>query len=97
MLVPVSAHGSASDRNCRLGVHDTLDHGEQVEGAARQPVDARHRHHVAGGEAVEHAEKLAPVGPRARHLLPVDVPAAASGGVKLLQLRVEGTVARLGV
>jgi hypothetical protein len=40
----------------------------QVEGAARQPVDARHRHHVAGAEAVEHPEKLAAVGPRSRHL-----------------------------
>jgi hypothetical protein len=35
----------------------------------------------AGSEAVEHAEKLAPVAVRARHLLAVDVPAAA--GAKL--------------
>ena len=33
-----------------LGVHDLLDDGEQVEGAARQPVNARHCHHVAGRE-----------------------------------------------
>ena len=46
----------------RLGVHDALDDAEQVERAARQPVDACHRHHVAGVETVEHAQKLAPVG-----------------------------------
>jgi hypothetical protein len=34
----------------RLGVHEALDDGEQVEGAARQRVDARHRHRVAGGQ-----------------------------------------------
>ena len=32
----------------RLGVHDPLDDGEQVEGAACQPVNARHHHHAAG-------------------------------------------------
>jgi hypothetical protein len=32
-----------------------------------------HRHHVAGGQLAEHSVKLAPVGPRARHFLPVDV------------------------
>ena len=42
--------------------HDALDDPEQVEGAAREAVDASHCHHVAAGEAVEHAEKLAPVG-----------------------------------
>jgi hypothetical protein len=45
----------------RLRVHDALDDAEQVEGAARQPVDARDRHHVAGGQLAEHAVKLAPV------------------------------------
>jgi hypothetical protein len=34
-------------------------------------------------------EKLAPVGARARHLLAVNVPAAASGSAKLVKLRVE--------
>ena len=71
-------------------IHDTLDDGEQIEGAARQPIDARHRHYIAGFEAVEHAQKLVPVGSRARHLLAVDVPAAASGGAELVKLRVEG-------
>jgi hypothetical protein len=51
------------------------------------PVNPRHRHHVAGGQLVEHAEKLAPVGPRARHLLAVNVPAGASGLAKLLKLK----------
>jgi hypothetical protein len=48
----------------RLGVHDALDDGEQVEGAAREAVDPRHRHHVAGAELAEHSVKLAPVGAR---------------------------------
>ena len=38
----------------RLGVHDLLDDGEQVEGAAREPVKPRHRHHVAGGKVAKH-------------------------------------------
>jgi hypothetical protein len=33
---------------------------------------------------------LAPVGPRARHLLAIDVPVAASCAVQLLKLAVEG-------
>ena len=40
--------------------------GEQIEGAAREAVNPRHRHHVAGGEALEHLEKLAAVVVRAR-------------------------------
>jgi hypothetical protein len=74
----------------RLGFHDALDDAEQVEGAARKPVNPRHRHHAAGGEAAQHPQKLAPVGPRAGHLLPVDVPAAASGATELLKLAIEG-------
>ena len=69
VLVPVSAHGSASDRNLRLGVHDLLNDGEQVKGAAREAVYAPHRHHIVGGESLEHFEKLATVAVRARHLL----------------------------
>jgi len=71
----------------RLGVHDLLDDSEQVEGAAREAVDARHRHHVAGREALEHFEKLAPVVVRAGHLLAVNP--AASFGAQLLKLGVE--------
>lgn len=74
----------------RLGVHDPLDDLEQVEGAAGEAIDARHRHHVAGGQAVEHTKQFAPVGARARHLLAVDVSAAASGGAELVELGVEG-------
>ena len=69
---------------------DTLDDGEQVKGAARQTVNAPYRYHVAGAELAEHPVRLAPTGARARHLLPVDVPAAASGLAKLLKLAVEG-------
>ena len=68
----------------------SLDDAEQVKGAARQPVDPRDRHHVSGGQLTEHPVKLAPVGPRAGHLLAVDVPAGASGLTKLLKLAVEG-------
>jgi len=38
----------------RLGVHDPLDDAEQVEGAAREPVNPGHRHHVAAGQLAEH-------------------------------------------
>ena len=44
VLVAVSAHGSAKDRNCalasamRLSVCDALDDAEQVKGIAGQPV-----------------------------------------------------------
>ena len=68
----------------RLGVHDLLGDGEQVEGAAREAVDARHRHHVAGGEVLEHFEKLAAVVVRARDLLAVNPPAPF--GAQLLKL-----------
>src|SRR6516162_8034973 len=49
-----------------------------------------HRHHVAGGQLAEHAEKLAAVAVHTGHLLAVDVPAGASGGTKLVKLAVEG-------
>ena len=88
--VPVSAHGSASERNCALPSHDALDDAKEVEGAARKSVNPRHRHHIAGGQPAEHPVKLAPVCPRTGHLLLVDVPAVASGLAKLLKLTVEG-------
>jgi hypothetical protein len=74
----------------RLGVHDALDDCEQVEDAARQAVDLRNRHHLAGGQLAEHAVKPAPAGPRADYLLAVYVAAPASSGAKLLKLVVEG-------
>jgi hypothetical protein len=40
--------------------HDALDDPEQVEGAARAAVDARHHQHVAGVELVEDAAQLRP-------------------------------------
>ena len=88
MLVAVSAHGSASDRNCALASHNPLDDGEEVEGAARQSVNPRHRHHVAGGEGLQHFEKLAPVAVRAGHLLAINL-GGASCRAKLLKLAVE--------
>jgi len=47
VLAPVSAHGSAHASELRLGVHDALDDAEQVEGAAREPVDPRYGHNIA--------------------------------------------------
>ena len=41
----------------------------------RKAFDARHHRHVSGAEAAEHPVTLSPIGPRARHLLAVDVPA----------------------
>ena len=72
----------------RLRVDDLLDDGEQVEGAAREAVDPRHRNDVAGGEVLEHFKKFAPVVVRARHLLPVNL-GGASCRAKLLKLAVE--------
>ena len=87
VLVLVSAHGSAKDRNCALA--STMDL-EQIEGAASEAVNPRHRHHVTRGQLVEHPVEFAPVGPRARYLLAVDVAAAASGGAHLRKLAVDG-------
>jgi hypothetical protein len=71
----------------RLGVHDLLDDGKQIEGAARDAVDACHRHHVAGREGVEHFRKLAPVAVRAGHVLPQNL--GATRAAKLFKLRIE--------
>ena len=88
VLVPGSVHGSAKDLKVRLGVHDVLDDPEKVKGAAREAVNPRDRHHVAGFEPFEHPQSFARVGPCARNLLPIDVPAAASGLAQLLKLAV---------
>jgi hypothetical protein len=45
---------------------------------------------TAGDQLAEHPVKLAPVGTRARRLLPVDASVAASGLAELLKLAVEG-------
>jgi hypothetical protein len=50
VLVPVSAHGFGQGSELRLGVHDALDDVEQIEGAAGEAVDARHRPDVGGGQ-----------------------------------------------
>jgi hypothetical protein len=86
----LAAHGSARERNCALASTMRLTMANRSRVLARQPVYPRHRHHVAGAEFAEHPVKLAPVGPRARHLLTVDVPVRASGLAKLLKLTVEG-------
>jgi hypothetical protein len=66
----------------RLGVHDALDDGEQVERTARQPVNPCHRHHVAGAEPAEHPVKLAPVGRAQLLKLAVEgLPVGADAGI----------------
>ena len=92
---PPGAAGAVGPRfrqgsKLRLGVHDALDDGEQVKGAAGEAVDPCHRHHIAGGQLAEHPVRFGPVGPRVADLLAVDVPAVASGGAKLLKLAIEG-------
>jgi hypothetical protein len=74
----------------RLGIQDALGDPEQVERAARKPVNPRHLDHVVGGEAVERPEKLALISARTRYCLAIDVQAAALGGAQLLKLVVEG-------
>jgi hypothetical protein len=83
VLVPVSAHGSANDRNCALASTIRLTMPNRSKSAARELVDARHCAHVARGKPAQHAKKFAAVGPRARYFLAVDVPAAASGCAQL--------------
>jgi len=74
VLVPVSAHGSASDRNCAL--------------ASTICLRWRTGRRCCGpGKVLEHFEKLAPVFVRARDLLAVNP--AAPFGAQLLKLRVE--------
>src|SRR5262249_44783325 len=82
--------GSATDRNCALAstMRLTMPNRSKV-------LRARRSTRVAvttspGASLPSIPVKLAPVGPRTRHLLPVDMPAAASGGAKLLKLRVKG-------
>jgi hypothetical protein len=67
VLARVSAHGSASERNCALASTICLTMANRSKGAAGQPVDTRHHHHVAGREGVQHFEELASVAVRARH------------------------------
>jgi hypothetical protein len=50
-------------------------------------VDARHRHHVAGREALKQFEQFAPVVVRARHLLAINL--GTTRAAQLLKLRVE--------
>jgi hypothetical protein len=76
VLVLVSAHGSASEQNCAFASAICLTMANRSKCAAREAVDARHRHHVGGREALEHFEKFAPVAGRVRHLLAVNLGAA---------------------
>ena len=50
-------------------VYDLPDDGEQVEGRAGEAVNARYRHHFAGGDGFQQLQQFTPVGSRARHLL----------------------------
>src|SRR5262249_34735870 len=86
VLVPVSAHGSASERNCALAstICLTMANRSKVLRARRS---MRHRHHIAGAKGLEHFEKLAAVIVRTRHLLAENLRTARAS--KLLKLRVE--------
>ena len=55
VLVPVSARELGERMKLRLGVHDLLDDGEQVEGAARKAVDGPVDDNIAGGELLHQA------------------------------------------
>jgi hypothetical protein len=74
----VSSTGSAIDRRPAPARCMSRAMAKQVERAPREMVDARHCHHVAGGQLVEHAVKLAPVGSRASHLLTVNLATRAA-------------------
>ena len=87
VLVEVSAHGSASDRNCPPASTICLTMANRSKVERAKPVDPRHRHHVAGGERLQELEQLAPVGPRTGCLLAVNL--GAPFGAQLLKLRVE--------
>ena len=54
---------------------------QKVAGVARQTVEARYRHHVAGAQVIEHPGQFRPLGVRARDLLRKD--ARAAGGFQL--------------
>jgi hypothetical protein len=56
----VSAQGSANERNCALAstIRLTMPNRSTVP---REAANLRHRHHVTGGEPVEHLVKLAAV------------------------------------
>ena len=88
MVLLLSDHGSAKYRKCALASTIRLTMPNRSKVLRGKAVDACHRHHVAGGELAEHPVKLAPVGPRARHLLAVDIAAGASCRPELLKLAV---------
>jgi hypothetical protein len=90
VLVPVSARGSAKDRNCAFAstIRLAMPNRSKVLRASpsmRVTVTTSPEASLSSIRA-----KLAPVGPRAGHLLAVDVAARASGLAKLLKLAVEG-------
>ena len=80
----MSAHGSASVPELRLEIDDRLHDCEQVEGGARQPVDAGDDDHVAGFECSQHLVQLAPVGASSADFLAKD--ALAAGGLEPVEL-----------
>ena len=85
-LVPVSAHGSASDRNCALAstICSTMANRSKVLRASRSI-----RVTVTtspGGEAVEHFEEFVAVVTRARSLSQVNLGAARSAELRKLSV-----------
>ena len=87
VLVVLSAHGSAKDRNCALASTMRLTMPNRCYRRGGQSASP---HHVAGGKLAgirlsSRRSARAPV-----TLLAADVPARASGLAKLLKLAVEG-------
>jgi hypothetical protein len=86
VLVAVSAHGSANDRNWPPAstICFTMANRSNVE---RKAVNASHRHHVAGGNGLQELEQFTSVGLCSARLLAIDL--TASLRLELGKLRVE--------
>jgi hypothetical protein len=77
---PRSCEGS----KLRLGVHAALDDAEQVKGAAREAVNPRHRHRVAGANFPSIRLNSRRSSPLARHLLAIDILKSQSSDARRL-------------
>ena len=88
VLVDVSAHGSASDRNCAPAstMRLTMANRSKVERANRSM--RVYRHHVAGCNGFQELQQLASVGLRAARLFAIDF--GASLFAQLRELSIEG-------
>jgi hypothetical protein len=86
VLIPVSAHGSAKDRNGTLASTIRLTMVRRSKG--RAPAGPRHRYRIAGASLPSKRLSSRWSGPRT--LLAVNVPAVAFCGAELFKLAFEG-------